>query len=169
MKKELFAIFCVVTIMAGTAPIFAANTTTTKSVVLTGNQTAKLTAVQTQLNDLITKIENLKKTYTNTTKNKGLLTALNQYEKQATKLNTSITNYLKNPTSPANIKIKNYQIKTKQLQWKVKITEKVLKKTNTKKIIKPIVPVHPVGPVKKPVHPVVPVHPVGNCTTNATK
>ena len=174
MKKELFAVFCVVTILAGTAPIYAANTTTTKTVVLTGNQTAKLTAVQTQLNDLIAKIEGLKKTYNNTTKNKGLLSALNQYEKQATKLNTAITSYLKNPTSPANIKIKNFQIKTKQLQWKVNVTEKVLKKTNIKKPVKPIkpvVPVHPVGPepIKKPVHPVVPVHPVSNCTTNATK
>lgn len=161
MKKELFAIFCVVTILGSTAPIFAANTTTNKTVVLNSNQTAKLTAVQTSLNDLITKIESLKKTYTNTTKkNKGLLNALNQYEKQATKLNTSITNYLKNPTSPANIKIKNYQIKTKQLQWKVKVTEKVLKKINTKKTIKPPV---------KPVHPVVSAHPVKNCTNNATK
>jgi peptidoglycan hydrolase CwlO-like protein len=175
MKKELFAVFCVVTIMAGTAPIFAANPTTTNTVVLTGNQTAKLTAVQTQLNTLITKIESLKKTYNNTTKkNKGLLNALNQYEKQATKLNTAITSYLKNPTSRANIKIKNFQIKTKQLQWKVNVTEKVLKKTIKKPVkpvkpIKPIKPVHPVGPVKQPVHPVIPVHPVGNCTTNATK
>lgn len=162
MKKELFAIFCVVTIMAGASPIFAANTTPNKSVVLSTNQTAKLTAVQTQLTDLINKIESLKTTYKNTTKNKGLLTALNQYEKQAKKLNTSITSYLKNPTSPANKKIKNYQIKTKQLQWKVKVTEKILKKVNIKKPVKPIVPVGP-----KPVnpHPIVPVHPVTNTTT----
>ena len=70
MKKELFAIFCVVTIMAGAAPIFATNTTTNKTVGLSTNQTAKLTAVQTQLTDLITKIESLKTTYNNTTKNK---------------------------------------------------------------------------------------------------
>ncbi len=159
MKKELFAVFCVVTIMAGVAPIFAANTTTNKTVGLSTNQTAKLTAVQTQLTDLITKIESLKKTYNNTTKNKGLLTALNQYEKQAKKLNLSITNYLKNPNAPANIKIKNYQIKTKQLQWKVNATEKILKKVNTKKPVKSTHPVH------KPV----PLHPVGNSTTNVTK
>jgi len=172
MKKELFAAFCVLTISAGTAPIFAANTTTNHTVVLTTNQTAKLTATQTQLTALIANIEGLKTTYQNTTKGEGLLVALNIYEKQATKLNTAITNYLANPTSPANAKIKNFQIKTHTLQWKVAVTAKILKKVNTTKTIKPIVPVHPVGPepVKPPVHPIVPVHPISNnnTCTNAT-
>ena len=133
MKKELFAVFCVLTILAGTAPIFAATTTTNKTVVLTNNQTAKLTATQTKLTDLIAKIEGLKTKYKNTTKAKGLLVALNQYEKQATKLNTAITKYLANPTAPANMKIKNFQIKTSVLQYKVAVTSKILKKVNTTK------------------------------------
>ena len=104
MKKELFAAFCVLTILAGAAPIFAADTTTNHKVVLTTNQTAKLTATQTKLTALIAKIDGLKTTYQNTNKGKGLLVALNIYEKQATKLNTAITNYLANPTSPSKCK-----------------------------------------------------------------
>src|SRR5674476_462335 len=106
MKKELITAFCVLTMLASTAPIFAADTTTTtKTVVLTPAQILKLNATQTQLTALVAKIDSLKTTYKNT-KDKGLLTALNQYEKQAKTLNTTITNYKKNPTSPANIKIK---------------------------------------------------------------
>lgn len=147
MKKELLAAVCVLTMLASTAPIFAADTTTNKNVVLTSDQIAKLTATQTKLTDLITKIEGLKTTYKNTTKGKGLLVALNQYEKQAKNLNAAITKYLKNPTAPANNKIKAFNKKTKALQWKVAITGKVLKKINTT-TVKPVKPVHPVVPVK---------------------
>ena len=150
MKKELITAFCVLTMLASTAPIFAADTTTTtKNVVLTPAQILKLNATQTQLTALVAKIDSLKTTYKNT-KDKGLLTALNQYEKQAKTLNTTITNYKKNPTSPANIKIKTFQIKTKQLQYKVLVTAAILKKINTPK------PIHPVNPIV-PVHPVKPV------------
>jgi hypothetical protein len=150
MKKELITAFCVLTMLASTAPIFAADTTTTtKTVVLTPAQILKLNATQTQLTALVAKIDSLKTTYKNT-KDKGLLTALNQYEKQAKTLNTTITNYKKNPTSPANIKIKTFQIKTKQLQYKVLVTAAILKKINTPK------PIHPVNPIV-PVHPVKPV------------
>jgi hypothetical protein len=134
MKKELIAVFCVVTIFASTAPIFAADTTTTTNKVgLTPNQITKLDNTQTQLTKLVAKIEALKKKYPNTKKNKGLLKALNQYEKQANKLNTAITNYRTNPTKPTNIKIKNFQIKTKQLQFKVLIKANILKKINKPK------------------------------------
>jgi hypothetical protein len=150
MKKELITAFCVLTMLASTAPIFAADTTTTtKTVVLTPAQILKLNATQTQLTALVAKIDNLKVTYKNT-KNKGLLIALNQYEKQAKTLNTTITNYKKNPTEPANIKISAFQIKTKQLQYKVLVTAAILKKINTPK------PIHPVNPIV-PVHPVTPV------------
>ena len=150
MKKELITAFCVLTMLASTAPIFAADTTTTtKTVVLTPAQLLKLNATQTQLTALVAKIDGLKITYKNT-KNKGLLIALNQYEKQAKTLNTTITNYKNNPTAPANIKIKTFQIKTQQLQYKVLVTAAILKKINKPK------PIHPVTPIV-PVHPVTPV------------
>ena len=147
MKKELITAFCVLTMLASTAPIFAADTTTTtKNVVLTPAQILKLNATQTQLTALVAKIDSLKTTYKNT-KDKGLLKALNQYEKQAKTLNTTITNYKKNPTSPANIKIKMFQIKTKQLQYKVLVTAAILKKINKPKPIHPVTPIVPVKPV----------------------
>jgi peptidoglycan hydrolase CwlO-like protein len=145
MRKQLFAALCVLTIFASTAPIFAADSTTTNTVVLTPDQIAKLNAIQTKLTDLVAKIEGLKTTYKSTKKTKGLLTALNQFEKQANKLNTTITNYKNNPTANANKKIRALTFKTKQLQWKVTVTEKILKKVTTKK---PIHPIHPVTPVK---------------------
>ena len=106
--------------------------------------------------DLVAKIEGLKTTYKSTKKTKGLLTALNQFEKQTKKLNTAITNYKNHPTANANQKIKALTMKTKQLQWKVAVTEKILKKVTTKK------------PIKKPVHPIHPVTPVKNTTTTTT-
>jgi uncharacterized membrane protein YgaE (UPF0421/DUF939 family) len=157
MRKQLFAALCVLTIFASTAPIFAAETTTTpKTVVLTPDQIAKLDALQTKLTDLVAKIEGLKTTYKSTKKTKGLLTALNQFEKQTKKLNTAITYYKNHPTANANQKIKALTMKTKQLQWKVAVTEKILKKVTTKK------------PIKKPVHPIHPVTPVKNTTTTTT-
>jgi hypothetical protein len=158
MKKGLITAFCVLTMLASTAPIFAADTTTTaKNVVLTPAQILKLDATQTQLTALVAKIDNLKVIYKNS-KNKGLLTKLNQYEKQAKSLNTTITNYKKNPTALAKVKISIFQIKTTQLEYKVAVTAKILKKTNTPK------PIHPIIPVK-PVHPITPVK---NNTTSVT-
>ena len=156
MRKNLLAVFCVLTIFASTAPIFAADTTTTTPVVLTTDQLAKLDAAQTKLNDLIKKIEGLKTTYAGKKKTKGLLTSLNQFEKQAKRLNTAITNYKTNPTASANQKIKAFQIKTKNLEWKVAVTEKILKKVTTPKKHQPI---------KKPVKPIKPIKPVHTTTT----
>jgi len=133
MRKELLAAFCVLTMLAGTAPIFAADTTNTNSVVLTTEQLAKLEVIQTQVNELLNKITTLKTTYKSTKKTKGLLTALNQFEKQAKKLNTTVNNYKNNPTANADKKIKAFEFKTKQLEWKVKTTEKILKKITTPK------------------------------------
>jgi hypothetical protein len=154
MRKNLLAVFCVLTIFASTAPIFAADTTTTTPVVLTTDQLAKLNAAQTTLNDLITKIEGLKTTYTGKKNTKGLLISLNQFEKQAKKLNTAITNYKTNPTASANQKIQAFQNKTKILGWKVTVTEKILKKVTTPKKL------HPIKKPVKPIKPIIPVHPI---------
>lgn len=146
MKKELIATFCVLTILASAAPIFAATptTTTNKTVVLTPTQITKLNTTQKELTNLIAKIDALKAEYNNNTKDKILLVALNHDQKQANKLNTEITNYLKNPTAPANKKINTFQIQTKELQWEVANTAQLLKKVNKPKPIHPVLPIHPV-------------------------
>jgi threonine aldolase len=146
MKKELIATFCVLTILASAAPIFAATptTTTNKTVVLTPTQITKLNTTQKELTNLIAKIDALKAKYNNNTKDKILLGALNHDQKQANKLNTEITNYLKNPTAPANKKINTFQIQTKELQWEVANTAQLLKKVNKPKPIHPVLPIHPV-------------------------
>jgi peptidoglycan hydrolase CwlO-like protein len=58
MRKELLAALCVFTMLASTAPIFAAGSTNT--VVLTADQQAKLDTMQSQLTDLVAKIQSLK-------------------------------------------------------------------------------------------------------------
>ena len=144
MKKKLIATFCVLTILASAAPKFAATpttTTTNKTVVLTPTQITKLNTTQKELTNLLTKIDTLKAKYNNNTKDKILLVALNHDKKQANKLNTEITNYLKNPTAPANKHIYKFSIQTKELQWEVANIAYLLKKVNTKK------PIHPVCPV----------------------
>jgi len=133
MRKEVLAAFCVLIMLAGTAPIFAVDTTNTNKVVLKTEQLEKLDVIQTQLNEIMNKIKTLKTTYNSTKKTKGLLTALNQFEKQAKKLNTIINNYKNNPTADADKKIKAFQFKTKKLEWKVTTTEKILKKVTTTK------------------------------------
>lgn len=161
MRKNLLAVFCVLTIFASTAPIFAADTTTTTPVVLSMDQLAKLDAAQMTLNDLITKIEGLKTTYAGKKNTKGLLTSLNQFEKQANKLNTAITNYRKNPTASADQKMQAFQHKTKILGWKVTVTEKILNKITTPKKL------HPIKKPVKPIKPIIPVHPI-DTTTEST-
>ncbi len=135
MRKEILAAFCVLTIMASTAPIFAADTAATTPAVLTDAQLTKLDALQATLTNLVNKIEGLKTKYKSTKKTKGLLIALNQYEKQIKRLNTTITNYRKNPTANADKKIKSFQYRTKVLTWKVNVKEKILKKVTKKKSI----------------------------------
>jgi len=137
--------------LASAAPIFAATptTTTNKTVVLTPTQITKLNTTQKELTTLLAKIGTLKAKYNNTTKDKILLVALNHDQKQANKLNTEITNYLKNPTAPANKYIYKYSIQTKELQWEVANIAYLLKKVNT----------------PKPIHPVLHVSPVNNNTT----
>ncbi len=132
MKKEIFALFCVLTMLASTAPIFAVDATTSKT-VLTDNQKAQLTADQTKLHCLIKKIDKLETNYQNTKKAKGILIALNNYKNQAQKLDAAITKYKNNPTAPAKIKIKVFNLKVKQLQLKVALKKKLLIKINKPK------------------------------------
>ena len=119
--------------LASTAPIFAVDPTTPKTVTLTPDQTAQLNADKKKLTCLIITIHILKAKYKNTKKAKGILIALNSYEKQAKKLRTAITNYQKNPTAPAKIKIKVFNLKVQQLQWKVTLKKKLLIKLNKPK------------------------------------
>ncbi|MGB9980153.1 hypothetical protein [Methanobacterium sp.] len=134
MNKKILASICALFILASASPIFATDATTNKTAVLTDTQLAKLNATQTKLTDLVTKIESLKTQYGNTTKAKGLIIALNNTEKQANKLNSQITAYKANPTKPVNAKIRAFQHKTYELQWKVAVIEKILKKVANKTV-----------------------------------
>jgi chromosome segregation ATPase len=158
MRKGILAAFCMLTIMASTVPVFAADTTTTTTTVtLTDAQLSKLTAIQTKLSDLVAKIESLKTTYKSTKKTKGLLNALDQFEKQAKNLKTAITNYKKNPKANANKKIKSFQYRTYSLTWKVAVKEKLLKKVTAKKttdIVPVKKPTTPTTPIKNPITPI---------------
>lgn len=109
------------------------NNTTVK---LTSAQLTKLNLTQTKLNSLITKIDNLTATYKSNKKAKGLLIALAQYKKQATKLNKQI-DYLKaHPpkykgkivNKKVNVAIKNFAFKTYVLNKKVALKGKILAK-----------------------------------------
>jgi len=133
VKKGIIALFCVLTMLASTAPIFAVDATTPKTVTLDQKQIDQLASDQTKLTCLINKINSLEAKYKNTKRAKGILIALNNYEKQANKLQTAITNYQKNPTAPAKIKIKLFTLKVKQLQWKVALKKKLLIKLNKPK------------------------------------
>ena len=139
---------CALFILASASPIFAhdaskkpvcahndtnktaifAHNNTNKTAVLTDEQLAKLNTTQTKLTGLVAKIESLKTQYGNTTKAKGLLVALNITENQAIKLNNSITAYKANTTKPVHAKIRTFQHKSYELQWKVALIEKILKK-----------------------------------------
>ena len=118
--------------LASTAPIFAVDATTPKT-VLSDNQKAQLTADQTKLHCLIKKIDKLETNYQNTKKAKGILIALNNYRIQAQKLDAAITKYKNNPTAPKKLKIKMFNQKVKQLQWKVALKKKLLTKLNKPK------------------------------------
>lgn len=112
------------------------NKTHTNNVNLTTTQLAKLNSTQIKLNALIVKIDNLTDTYKNNTKAKGLLVALAQYKKQATKLNKQINYFKAHPpkykgklaTKKANLTIKNFVFKQYILNKKVALKAKLLQK-----------------------------------------
>jgi chromosome segregation ATPase len=110
--------------LAGTAPIFAADSS--NSIVLTADQLAKLTETQTKLTNLVTKINGLLTTYKDTRNTHGLLMALKQFKKQANHTNERIKNYKENPIDPADQIIQMFQNRTTQLEKNVSIVEKKL-------------------------------------------
>lgn len=153
--KKIFALLCSIIMVAAILPAFAIDSAPVNScnntkynnctsnltknntaVKLTSAQLTKLNLTQTKLNTLITKIDNLTATYKSNKKAKGLLFALAQYKKQATKLNKQI-DYLKaHPpkykgkivNKKVNVAIKNFAFKTYVLNKKVALKAKILAK-----------------------------------------
>jgi len=146
LQKKIFALLCSMIMVAAIMPAFATdassgnNTTLNKNhkttTNLTDTQLAKLNLTQTKLNALIVKIDNLTATYKNNTKAKGLLVALANYKKQATKLNKQINYFKAHPpkyhgkvlNKRANVAIKNFAFKQYILSKKVALKAKLLAK-----------------------------------------
>ena len=112
--------------------------TNTTNTTLTPEQLKTLTDTQTKLTALIATIESLKATYGNNTKAKGLLNALDQFEKQANKLNSEITAFIQNPTagnctirSDINGRINSFVKREAALEHKVAIKQQLLAKQGT--------------------------------------
>lgn len=103
------------------------NTNTT----LTSQQLQTLTDTQSKLTALIAKIESLKATYGSNTKAKGLLNALDQFERQANSLNSEIEAFKQNPTITDG-QITSFVNREAALEHKVSIKEGLLLKMSTK-------------------------------------
>ncbi len=113
------------------------NTTVTNS-TLTPQQLQTLTDTQNKLTALIATIESLKSTYSNNTKAKGLLNALDQYEKQANRLNAQISAFMQNPivdnsTESIDGRINSFVKREAALEHKVAIKQGLLAKMAVKK------------------------------------
>lgn len=112
------------------------NTTVTNS-TLTPQQLQTLTDTQSKLTALIATIESLKSTYSNNTKAKGLLNALDQYEKQANRLNAEISAFIQNPTvngtESIDGRINSFVKREAALEHKVTIKKGLLAKMAVKK------------------------------------
>lgn len=110
------------------------NTTLTNS-TLTPQQLQTLTDTQSKLTALIATIESLKSTYSSNSKAKGLLNALDQYEKQANRLNAEINAFIQNPTTDGNSadgRINSFVKREAALENKVAVKERLLAKISTK-------------------------------------
>lgn len=112
---------------------------TLTNTTLTPEQLKTLTDTQSRLTALIATIEGLKATYGNNTKAKGLLNALDQFEKQANQLNNEITAFIQNPAtgngtigSDVNVKINSFVKRAAALEHKVAIKQQLLAKMSTK-------------------------------------
>lgn len=103
------------------------NTNTT----LTSQQLQTLTDTQSKLTALIAKIESLKATYGSNTKAKGLLNALDQFERQANSLNSEIDAAKQNSTITDG-QITSFVNREAALEHKVSIKEGLLLKMSTK-------------------------------------
>jgi hypothetical protein len=101
----------------------------------TSEQLQTLTETQNKLTGLIATIESLKITY-NTTKAKGLLNALDQFEKQANRLNAEINVFIQNPliTSTESIdgRINSFVKREAAIEHKVSIKQALLIKMDDK-------------------------------------
>lgn len=111
--------------VSGNSTLNSTNTT------LTSQQLQTLTDTQSKLTALIAKIESLKATYGSNTKAKGLLNALNQFERQATSLNSEIDAAKQNPTITDG-QITSFVNREAALEHKVSIKEGLLLKMSTK-------------------------------------
>jgi hypothetical protein len=107
------------------------NTNSTNNTTLTSQQLQTLTDTQSKLTALIAKIESLKATYGSNTKAKGLLNALDQFERQATSLNSAIDAAKQNPTITDG-QITSFVNREAALEHKVSIKEGLLLKMSTK-------------------------------------
>jgi hypothetical protein len=107
--------------------------TVTTKVTLTSIQIQTLKDTQNKLATLIDKISGLKSKYANL-KTKGLLNALDQFEKQANQLNNEISAFILNPNGDINGKINSFVKREAALENKVNIKEGLLEKMSTKQV-----------------------------------
>ena len=107
----------------------------TNNSTFTSEQLQTLTETQSKLTVLIATIESLKATY-GTTKAKGLLNALDQFEKQANRLNAEINVFMQNPlitsTECIDGRINSFIKREAALEHKVSIKQALLIKMDEK-------------------------------------
>jgi hypothetical protein len=107
----------------------------TTNSTLTPQQLQKLTETQSKLAALIATIEGLKATYGNNTKAKGLLNALDQFEKQANRLNEEINAFMQNPSiNGTDGRINSFVKREAALEHKVSIKQALLLKMGEKAV-----------------------------------
>ncbi|MGB9938046.1 MAG: hypothetical protein ACPK7O_10035 [Methanobacterium sp.] len=111
-------------------------TNSTTNSTLTPQQLQTLTDTQSKLTALIATIEGLKATYGSNVKAKGLLNALDQFEKQVNRLNSEINAFIQNPsiksTEGVDGIINSFSKREAALEHKVLIKQSLLAKIDTK-------------------------------------
>jgi hypothetical protein len=109
----------------------------TNNSTFTSEQLQTLTETQSKLTVLIATIESLKLTY-GATKAKGLLNALDQFEKQANRLNAEISLFMQNPlinsTESIDRRINSFVKREAALEYKVSIKQALLIKMDEKAV-----------------------------------
>ncbi|WP_414469468.1 hypothetical protein [Methanobacterium sp. ACI-7] len=112
------------------------NTNSTTNSTLTLQQLQTLTDTQNKLTALIATIGSIKATYGSNAKAKGLLNALDQFEKQANRLNAEISAFIQNPsvnsTEGADGIINSFVKREAALEHKVSIKQSLLAKMGSK-------------------------------------
>ncbi|MBP2044792.1 hypothetical protein [Methanobacterium aggregans] len=111
----------------------------TSNTTLSSQQLQTLTDTQSKLTSLIAKIESLKATYGSNAKAKGLLNALDQFERQAKSLNSEIEAFKQNSTvTGCDGQITSFVKREAALEHKVSIKEGLLLKMTTKTTTKTV-------------------------------